>query len=105
MGESGSLILIISSALALVGLLLVFMAFFSRLVGEEAEKVGVFQVRKTILIATPCLIGISAITATLGLLSLWGILDAAVVASWLLVALIWLIVVLSFFAVKAGRRK
>lgn len=105
MSESYSLILIISSALALVGLLLVFMAFFGRLLETVANNIRLYRVRRSILIATPCLIGISVIIATLGLLSLWGILDAAVAASWLLVALIWLIVILSFFAVIAGWRR
>lgn len=103
MGERDSLILVISSALALVGLLLVFMPFFADLLKKTAIKVQLFWVKTWLFRTIPLLIGLSGLVATLGLFSLWGWIDASAWASWLLILLIWLIFILSILAVIISR--
>ncbi len=97
----------IGAALGILGLLLVFLPLFVQAAvqaagGRETQK----ERRARVLQAwgVPVLIAIAAIDATLGLVTLWGKSDAATATGWLLIALVWLIVGLSGWAVRTGVR-
>jgi amino acid transporter len=99
-------ILVVSSALALSGLLLVFLPFFANRLEKEpkwAESLAIRQFRSRLLWAVPILIIIAIVDASLGLLTLWNVHDLTVQANWLLFALIWLVAILALFAVIAER--
>lgn len=97
----------IGAALGILGLLLVFLPLFIQAVanaaqGKEPQKERRARIRQAWGVSV--LIGIAATDATLGLLSLWGTWRVAGATAWLLVALVWLVAVLSGLAVKTGVR-
>lgn len=52
----------------------------------------------------PLLIGIAALDATLGLLTIWDKQDLGAATGWLLLVLVWLVVALSAWTVRTGLR-
>jgi hypothetical protein len=97
----------IGAALAILGLLLVFLPLFIQAAadaaeGKEPQKER--RARKRRAWAVPIVIAVAATDAMLGLLTLWGTWHAAAAAGWMLVALTWLVVGLSGWAVRTGVR-
>src|SRR5947209_858448 len=94
----------IGAALAIIGPLLVFLPlFFGRLRDASGGK-GSYQqlrLRQREIWIVPALTALAAADATLGLLALWGIASAAEWTACLLLVLVWLLVMLSVYAVKA----
>ena len=106
MEDRDNLVLIVSSALALAGVLLVFLPLFAnRLarVPSPTETARLRRFRNRLLWAVPALIILAAVDATLGLLALWGSCGAGTVAAWLLLVLVWLLAVLSVIVVSVER--
>lgn len=52
----------------------------------------------------PVLIGLAALDATLGLVTLWGKSDVGAATGWLLIVLVWLVLALSAWTVRTGLR-
>ena len=52
----------------------------------------------------PLLIGIAALDATFGLLTIWDKHDLGAATGWLLLVLVWLVVGLSAWTVRTGLR-
>jgi hypothetical protein len=97
----------IGAAFGILGLLLVFLPLFVQAAadaaqGKEPQKERRARIRQAW--GVPLLIGVAAVDGTLGLLSLWGTWRVASVTGWLLIALMWLVVGLSGWAVKTGVR-
>jgi uncharacterized membrane protein len=97
----------IGAALGILGLLLVFLPLFVQAAadaaqGKEPQKERRARIRQAWGVSL--LIGIAATDATLGLLTLWGTWLVAGIVGWLLVTLMWLVAVLSAWAVKTGVR-
>ena len=96
----------ITSAFAIAGLLLVFLPFFAQMIDEPVKDRDTARYRtwgKFIIWAVPFLVLIAAVDATLGLLTQANICDLTQLAFWFLVILIWLVVLLSVFAVLLKR--
>lgn len=97
----------IGAAVGILGLLLVFLPLFIQAAANAAagaEPQKELRTRKRQAWGIPVLIVIAAADATLGLFSLWGTWDVATAAGWMLVSLVWLVAVLSAWAVKSGIR-
>jgi hypothetical protein len=97
---------IVTSAFAIAGLLLVFLPFFAQMVDEplkNKDTVGHRAWGKRFIWAVPFLVLVSAIDATFGLLTQAKFFDLSLLAFWFLVALIWLVVLLSVLAVLLKR--
>jgi len=97
---------IITSAFAIAGLLLVFLPFFAQIVDQplaDRDTARHRKLGKRIIWAVPFLVLFSAIDATLGLLTQAKFFDLSRLSFWFLVALIWLVVILSVLAVLLKR--
>jgi high-affinity Fe2+/Pb2+ permease len=97
----------IGAALAILGLLLVFLPLFiqaaaSAADGHQPQKELRARTRHAWAVAG--LVALAAVDGMLGLLTMWGKLDSASVTGWLLVALMWLVVLLAASAVQVGVR-
>ncbi len=93
----------IGAALGILGLLLVFLPLFLQRATQKMGVAGTARERMTWIIlswALPGLIALAGVDATLGLLTLWGIVDCAKITGWVLLALIWLVVCTSFVTVQ-----
>jgi hypothetical protein len=98
------LIVEVSAAFGILGLLLVFLPLFLDAVRQAEERASSLQeVRARILRSwlVPVTIGIAAGDATLGLLTLWGTCNLAVLTAVLLMAVTWSVVVLGVVAVAS----
>jgi hypothetical protein len=105
MGARDVVVVEIGAALTILGLLLVFLPLFLQSAamakgGRESQKERGRRIRRAWCV--PALIGIAAVDAMLGLLTLWGKIGAANETGWLLIALVWLVAFLAAWAVKAG---
>jgi hypothetical protein len=98
--------IIITSAFAIAGLLLVFLPFFAQMIDEPLKDRDTVRHRawgKCVIWIVPFLVLVSAIDATFGLLTQAKLFDLSLLAFWFLVALIWLVVLLSVLAVLLKR--
>jgi hypothetical protein len=105
MAERDTLIAEVGAALAILGLLLVFLPLFLQAArgaaqGREPQQTRRARVRQAW--SVPFLIAIAAADATLGLVTLWTTVDAARATGVLLLVLVWLVVVLAAWAVRVG---
>jgi uncharacterized membrane protein len=103
MSDRDTLAAEVGAALAILGLLLVFLPLFldrvtAAAAGRESQKTRRARVRRTW--AVPVLMAIAALDATLGLLTLWGTRDAATATGVILAALVWLVVALAVWTVR-----
>ena len=97
----------IGAALGILGLLLVFLPLFVQAAvraggGNETQQERRARMRQAWGI--PLLIGIAALDATFGLLTIWDKQDLAAATGWLLLVLVWLVVALSAWTVRTGLR-
>jgi hypothetical protein len=97
----------IGAALGILGLLLVFLPLFVQAAvraggGKETQLERRARMRQAWGI--PLLIGIAAIDATFGLLTIWDKQDLGAATGWLLIVLVWLVVGLSAWTVRTGLR-
>jgi hypothetical protein len=92
----------IGAALAILGLLLVFLPLFLSAIRQAAggrEPARTRRLRIAQAWVVPGLIALAAADATLGLLTLWGTCDLGKPTAISLVVLVWLVASLSAWAV------
>ncbi|MEX2555165.1 MAG: hypothetical protein WEB06_05990 [Actinomycetota bacterium] len=107
MSERDTLGVEIGTAIGILGLLLVFLPLFVQAAaraGGGHESAEQRRARTRQAWAVPVLIGVAALDATLGLVTLWDKLDVGSIAGWLLLVLVWHVVALSVWTVKTGLR-
>ena len=97
----------IGAALGILGLLLVFLPLFVQAAvraggGNETQQERRARMRQAWGI--PLLIGIAALDATFGLLTIWDKQDLGAATGWLLLVLVWLVVGLAAWTVRTGLR-
>jgi hypothetical protein len=107
MGTHEAVLAEIAGALAILGLLLVFLPLLLQAVaaaggGHESQKAR--RTRKAWAWAAPGLIVLASADATVGLFALWGKWATADLTGWLLVLLVWLIAALAVVTVARGVR-
>jgi hypothetical protein len=101
MSDHGTLIAETTSALALMGLLLVFLPLFLDAVAKGRggrvpwQKLRLLKLRPWLVAIT---VAIGATDATAGLLTLWGTSDLATLTAVLQLVMIWTVVVLALVA-------
>ena len=98
---TNTLSLEIASALTIAAVLLVFLPFFATHL-DRSQGLSSTQIRglRRLLWSVPIAIALAGLDAVIGLLTLWGKIEAGQIAGWMLVALVILIVALSFTAVS-----
>ena len=107
MGARDALGVEIGAALAILGLLLVFLPLFIQAAANAAAKAEPLKgtrARKRQAWGVSVLIAIAATDAMVGLFTLWGRWHAAAATGWMLIGLTWLVALLSAWAVKTGVR-
>lgn len=107
MSERDTLGVEIGAAIGILGLLLVFLPLFVQAAlraGGGNETQDQLRARRRQAWAVPVLIGVAALDATLGLVTLWDKVEVGAIAGWVLIALVWHLVALSAWMVKTSLR-
>ena len=89
----------VGAALGILGLLLVFLPLFLASLAD-AKTPAERRARRVRAWSVPALIAIAAMDASLGILTLWESAHAAKPTGYMLLALVWLVFLVSVVAVK-----
>jgi hypothetical protein len=96
----------VGAAVAILGLLLVFLPLFldavNKAAGSQTTPIGDVQLREILSWAVPVTMALSGASVTTGLLTLWGSASLGKETALLLTATVWLVVALAVAAVKSA---
>jgi uncharacterized membrane protein len=103
MDARDTLVAEVGAAVAILGLLLVFLPLFldavAKAAGSQTTPIGAVQLRELLSWAVPATMVVSAASVTTGLLTLWGTAALGKETALLLTATVWLVVLLAVSAV------